>query len=353
MCNTLKFLTIALFKFFKSAFMTSSTSSTSSTNTATVLVLGASGRLGTACTTAFANAGWQVIAQMRKPATQKLPEGVSALVTGELPDARSTAKLHNVDVVVHAMNPAYTNAAWTTHVPAMMKSAIEIAQSLNACLMFPGNVYNFGADMPKLLSESTPQRPTTVKGRLRADAELALRHATQTSDLRSVVIRAGDFFGSGTGSMFDQVTVSKIKKGTFTYSGPLDVATPWAYLPDLAQTFVRAAERRDQLEKFEVLHFAGHHISGHDWLAALLPLAAAHRWVPDGQALKTAALPWPVMRAIALFNPALASLVEMRYLAKTPHALDNTRLRRLIGEEPHTPLAAAAARALADLGLLR
>ena len=293
---------------------------------------------------------------MRKPATQKLPDGVSALVTGDMPDIKSTAKLQNIDVVVHAMNPAYTNAAWTTHVPAMMASAIEIALSLNACLMFPGNVYNFGEDMPKtpkMLDESTLQRPTTVKGKLRVDAELALKHATQTSDLRAVVIRAGDFFGSGTGSMFDQVTVSKIKKGRFTHSGPLDVVTPWAYLPDLAQTFVRAAERRDELEKFEVLHFAGHQINGHDWLGVLQSLAVANGWVANGQLLKTAALPWPVMRVIALFNPTLASVVEMRYLAKTPHALSNTRLRRLLGEEPHTPLAAAAERALADLGWLR
>ena len=210
--------------------------------TSTVLILGATGRLGAACTKAFAGAGWQVIAQTRKPTTGKLPDGVSALVTGDSPCSRSTAKLHHVDVVVHAMNPAYTNAAWVAHVPAMMASNIEIAQSLNATLMFPGNVYNFGAGMPGSLDETAAQIPTTVKGKLRVDVELELECATQTSELRATVIRAGDFFGGGHGSMFDQVTVSKIRKGTFTRSGPIDVRTPWAYLPDLAQTFVRVAE---------------------------------------------------------------------------------------------------------------
>ena len=151
--------------------------------------------------------------------------------------------------------------------------------------------------------------------------------------------------------MFDQVSVSKIKKGTFTHSGPLDVATPWAYLPDLAQTFVAVAKQRQQLADFEVLHFAGHNINGRDWLGALQPLAVANRWVANGQALETAALPWRVMRVIGLFNPALESLAEMRYLAETPHALDNTRLRKLIGTEPHTPLAQATAGALTELGL--
>jgi nucleoside-diphosphate-sugar epimerase len=320
------------------------------TSTSTVLILGASGRLGAACTGAFADAGWQVIAQLRKPATQKLPDGVYPLVTGNSPCDRSTAKLQNVDVVVHAMNPAYTNPAWMTHVPAMMASSIEIAQSLNATLMFPGNVYNFGADMPETLNESTPHRPHTVKGKLRVDAELALERATQASALRAIVIRAGDFFGSGSGSMFDQVTVSKIRKGTFTRSGPIDIRTPWAYLPDLAQTFVRVAEQRQQLAAFEVLHFAGHAINGRDWLRALQPLATANGWLANWQTLKTATLPWSAMRVMALFNLELASLVEMRYLHSTPHALDNTRLRKLIGAEPHTPLAKAAANALTELG---
>lgn len=323
------------------------------TSTSTVLILGASGRLGAACTTAFADAGWQVMAQTRKLAVQKLPDGVYPLVTGDLPSNRSTAKLQNVDVVVHAMNPAYTNPAWIAHVPAMMKSAIDIAQSLRATLIFPGNVYNFGADMPDTLDESTPYRPTTVKGKLRVDAELALERATQVSVLRAIVIRAGDFFGYGSGSMFDRVIVSKIRKGTFTHAGPIDVRTPWAYLPDLAQTFVRVAERRRQLAAFEVLHFAGHAANGHDWLRALQPLATANGWLTDWQALKTAALPWPVMRVMAVFSPELASLVEMRYLQSTPHALDNTRLRKLIGAEPHTPLGQATANSLTRLGWIQ
>ena len=321
------------------------------TKASAVLILGATGRLGAACARAFAGAGWRVIAQSRRAATQPALSGVTAWVTGKgAIDSTSTA-LQSVDVVIHAMNPAYTQAAWTTSQPAMMQDAIDLAQSLNALLMFPGNVYNFGAGMPEQLNEDTPQRPTTVKGRLRMESELALRQATQASALRAVVIRAGDFFGSGRGAMFDQVTVSKIAKGVFTHAGPLNIATPWAYLPDLAQTFVQVAQRCHQLPQFEVLHFAGHTLSGHDWLAALQPLAVANEWVAPAQTLKTAALPWPVMRAIGWVSPSFASLVEMRYLHSTAHALDNRRLCKWIGSEPHTPLAVAAARALADLGL--
>jgi nucleoside-diphosphate-sugar epimerase len=325
-------------------------------DSSTVLILGAHGRLGSACVQAFDDAGWQVIAQQRKPAGQASAQTshprIQTLVTGAAPVSQLANSLPTVDVVVHAMNPAYTNAAWVQHVPGMMDSAITLASALKATLIFPGNVYNFGRHMPPVLTENLSQHPTSVKGRLRAEIEQKLRCATQATGLRAVVIRAGDFFGSGRGSWFDQVLTSKLQRGTFTYPGPLDVATPWAYLPDLAKTFVRVAGHRQQLPDFETLHFAGHQLSGADWLRALQPLAEAQGWGAAGQPLKTASLPWSLIRAVGLVNSSWASLAEVRYLYQTPHALGNAGLVKLLGAEPHTALPEAAAQALAELGLL-
>lgn len=316
-----------------------------------VLVLGASGRFGAACAKAFADAGWRVIAQQRKRVHVSSAAGIETLVTGGAPIAGLLGTLPKIDVVVHAMNPAYTDAAWTEHVPVMMESAIFLASALGATLMFPGNVYNFGAGMPVLLSETTPQYPTTVKGRLRLSAEQRLLEASEKSGLRAVVIRAGDFYGGGTGSWLDRVIASKLHRGTFTYPGPLDTATPWAYLPDLAQTFLRVAEQRHKLAGLETLHFSGHSLTGHDWLRVLQPLAQKQGWVRPDKTLKTAGLPWPLIRALGLVSGEWASLADMRYLFQTPHALDNVRLHALIGDEPHTPFAGAAAAALDELGI--
>lgn len=63
-------------------------------------------------------------------------------------------------------------------------------------------------------------------------------------------------------------------------------------------------------------------------------------------------LPWPLLRLAGLVAPTFAALADMRYLWSTPHRLDNTRLRALIGDEPHTPFDQAVRQALADLGLV-
>lgn len=328
--------------------MHTTTTTATATNPNTVLILGARGRFGLSTARAFAQAGWRVLGQTRPQA--KVPHDAAIEWLGiDLQDTQSlAAAAQGATVVVHALNPAYTNKAWQTQVLPMTDAAIAITRKLGATLMVPGNVYNFGTGMPAVLREDTPQRARTVKGQVRIEMEARLRQ----SGVRSVVIRAGDFFGGGTGTWFDTAMVKDIRKGVFTYPGAPEVSRAWAYLPDLARSFVAVAQKRDQLPAFEVLHFAGHRITGQRWLDVLAPLAQSQQWGKPGAALKMAGLPWPVIRMGALVVPTWAALLEMRYLWQTPHALANDKLAALIGPEPSTPLPQAVQAALVDLGLL-
>ncbi len=318
----------------------------------TVLILGARGRFGLAAARAFADAGWKVLGQMRPgaqvPAEARSDSRIQWLAT-DLSETTSLAQAAaGAAVVVHALNPVYTHKAWKAQVLPMTDAAIEVARVLQATLMVPGNIYNFGANMPAVLREDTPQAAHTIKGQIRIDMEAQL----QRSGVRTIVIRAGDFFGSGNGTWFDQVIVKDLQKGVFTYPGTKDVATAWAYLPDLARTFVSVAAKRAQLPAFEVLHFAGHSVTGQQWLDALSPTAQSQGWVRQGVILQFSALPWPLIRLGALLLPTWAALAEMRYLWHTPHALGNDKLLALLGNEPRTPFNRAAQTALVDLGLM-
>ena len=319
--------------------------------TSTVLILGGRGRFGLAAAQAFDAAGWRVLAQMRPGAT--VPPEASKNIEWlglALADTQGLASAaRGANVVVHALNPrAYTVRAWQAEVLPMADAALEVARALQATLMVPGNVYNFGSDMPPLLAEATPQRATSAKGRIRVLMEQRL----QNSGVRCIVIRAGDFFGSGVNSWLDLFVAKDLKKARITYPGPAHVPTAWAYLPDLARSFVAVAERRAQLPAFDVLHFKGYSLTGAQWQAALELIAHAQGWLKPGGRLTFASVPWWAMRLGAWVVPMWASVLEMRYLWNTPHALDNTKLVALIGAEPHTPLDVALQQSLRALGML-
>ena len=315
----------------------------------TVLILGARGRFGLATARAFADAGWRVVAQMRSGAVAPMSYPGIEWINADLTETELLATAaKDASVVVHALNPAYTHKAWRAEVLPMMDNAIAVARSLGAALMMPGNVYNFGASMPAVLQEDTPQTAQTVKGQIR----IAMEQKLERSGVRGIVIRSGDFFGSGTGTWFDAVSVKDIRTGAFTSPGGLNKATAWAYLPDLAQTFVAVAQERARLKSFEVLHFQGASLSAQRWLDLLTPIAREQAWLKPKQSVKFKRMPWLAIRLGAVFVPSWAALLEMRYLWDTPHLLDNARLRQLIGREPRTPLDQAVRQSLGDLGFL-
>ena len=307
----------------------------------TVLILGAAGRIGQVMALAFANAGWQVRAQARKalPAALQGHTRVQPVMCNATDVAALTAAAQGASVIVNALNPLYTE--WERLAQPLADSALAVARASGALLMLPGNVYNFGREMPALLTAATPEVGNTPKARIRIETERRLAVAANDG-VDSVVIRAGDFFGGpGRGTWFDMGLLTKIGKARLVYPGPDDVAHAWAYLPDLAQAFVRVAERREQLRGHHRLHFAGHTLTGQAMREALEHVT--------GQALRPAGMPWGLIRLAAPFVPMWRELLVMRYLWQRPHALDDAALRALIGNVPQTPLPQALRSALIAL----
>jgi nucleoside-diphosphate-sugar epimerase len=316
-----------------------------------VLVLGAAGRLGQALAAAFADAGWQVLAQARKP----LPPVLAGRVTAVRADAHDTATLvaaaRGASVVVNALNPLYTQ--WHRLALPLARAGVRVAGELGALLLFPGNVYNFGRELPPLLTTGTPEVANTRKAAIRMAIEAELGQAAGTG-LDSVVLRAGDFFGgAGPGTWLDIAIAKDLAKGRVTYPGVLDAPHAWAYLPDYAAAFVALAEKRVRepgvFKGHTRLHFEGHGFTGAQLIDELQALA--------GRPLQVRRMPWGLLRAAGLAVPMLRAVAEMRYLWQRPHRLDGRSLQAALGEEaarrlPHTPLRAALACALEDMQAL-
>ncbi len=309
-----------------------------------VLVLGANGRFGQAAVMAFAAAGWQVLAQARKAPTTVLPAQARHTALALHDTAALATAAAGASVVVHAINPPYTR--WQQELLPAARLGMDVAERLGARFMLPGNVYNFGEGMPALLREDTPQRPSTAKGRLRCELEAEM-HIRAAGGLHGVLIRAGDFFGSGTGSWLDLAIVKSLRQGKLVYPGPTDVPHAWAYVPDLARAFVAVAER-DQTAPFARYAFAGHTLTGAQLLAGVERAAAALGLAPP-RPWRHGTMPWALLRAGAWLLPTWREVLEMQYLWRVPHALDDRALQAAAGPLPATPIDTALRAALIAL----
>ena len=304
-----------------------------------ILVLGAAGRLGFAAAEAFRDAGWSVKGLVRPNTGWRAPRGIDVIETNDRAVAVKEAR--GTDIVLHALNAPYTG--WAQHALPLAYSAIEAAEQSGATLIFPGNVYNYGAGMPPVLNEATPMQPTSRKGKLRDEVELRLREASDRG-VRTIILRAGDFFGRGRGSWFDLVLIKELAKNRITYPGPLDVVHEWAYLPDYIDALIRLAGIRATLGPFETFGFPGHAVTGQEFVTAIAKAS--------GRALKVGHINWWMMRTVGSIWKMGRELTEIGYLWQVPHRIDGSKLAAAIGQVPHTPLETAVTRSLRELGAI-
>jgi len=310
-------------------------------NTAkTALILGATGGAGGEIATALLRHGWTVRALVRNAARPGLDPRIDwregdAMRADDVMQAAA-----GVNVLVHAVNPpGYRD--WDKLVLPMLDHSLAAARANAARLVLPGTVYNYGPDALPLLAEDDPQQPLTRKGAIRVAMERRLAEAT---DLRSLVLRCGDFFGPRAGNNWFAAMVKPGRRvRALLYPGRRGLPHAWAYLPDVGETVARLLERERELERFARFHFAGHHVDE----AALL---AAMRRATGNAALPLRAFPWWLTKLAAPFSVLLRELGEMRYLWREPLQLDNRRLQAWLGAEPHTPLDQAVVATLRGLG---
>lgn len=311
----------------------------------TMLILGATGGIGGEVTHAALRRGWTVRALNRQ--AQRMGSdrrGIEWIQGDAMNEADVVAAAHGVDVIVHAVNPpAYKN--WALWVLPMLRNTLSAARQTGARIVLPGTLYNYGPETFPVIAENAPQRPRTRKGAIRVQMETLLREAS-SQGVRSLIVRAGDYFGPKAGNnWFSQMVTAGRPVSHVTRIGKAGVGHQWAYLPDVAETMLRLLEIEDRLNDVENIHMAGH------WDDTGMRMVEAVQRVV-AKPVSVRAFPWWLLACIWPFVRLLRELHEMRYLWMRPIRLDNARLLELLGTEPHTELDGAIEASLIGIGCL-
>ena len=172
----------------------------------------------------------------------------------------------------------------------MIENSISAARASGARILLPGTIYNYGPDAFPTLREDSPQNPLTRKGQIRVAMERRLQ-AAAGGGVRSLIVRAGDFFGPIAGNnWFSQGLVKPGQAVTsILYPGRHGTGHAWAYLPDLAEAMAQLADRESTLGTFERFHFAG------QWDADGTQMTNAVRAVVGSPNIPVRSFPWPLL----------------------------------------------------------
>ena len=276
--------------------------------TQTALVLGASGGFGGQVALALQAAGWRVNRYQRGTDMVAAARGAGLIVNGLNP-------------------PGYHN--WKTLIPEITASVLAAGKASGATLLVPGNVYPYGME-PGPWNADTPHRPTSRKGRIRAEMEAQYRAAAAQGQ-RTILLRGGDFLLPEAPQMvMNRVILGQVAKGKITTLGDPDALHAYAYLPDMARAAVGLVALGDALPAYADIPFAGHAFTISDLAARISRLT--------GRPMRIKRFPLWLFTVTSPFWELARELREMLYLNSFPHHLDPAPLRRWLPDWQDTPL---------------
>ncbi|SER98529.1 NAD-dependent epimerase/dehydratase family protein [Salisediminibacterium halotolerans] len=294
-----------------------------------VLVLGASGGIGSALVQELVGRGIHVRAFARDEAKMKdihaERDGKVRYIPGNalvLNDILHAA--HSVDTIFHAISFPYED--WQENHMLCLKNVLEAASTNQANLVFADNIYAYGPSPGYKLKESNSKNPQTNKGKLR----LAMEQEIEKSPVPSIIAHLPDVFGPRAENTILNITFEDVANNkSARFIGPLDQPREFLYTKDAAKALAELA-----------LH---DHAYNQYWnIPPLKPVTGNQlihiiKSVTDYQ--KSArTMSKSMLNMIGLFQPTVREMKEMFYLTDQPVFIDGKKYEDHIGPLPHTPL---------------
>jgi nucleoside-diphosphate-sugar epimerase len=220
--------------------------------------------------------------------------------------------------------PAYHR--WPTDWPPLGAALIRAAELSGAVLVTTANLYGYGqVDGP--MTEDSPLRPSTVKGRVRAKLWTDALTAHEAGRIRTAEVRSSDYLGAHTISPFSVMVLPKVLTGRRAQA-PADLDAPhsWTYAGDVARTLIAVADDENAWGR-------PWHVPTPDPLS-VRALAARAAELAGAPHPRVGTMPAIALRLAGLFNPAARAMVETQYQWRRPFVLDSTAATVAFGIKP-------------------
>ena len=286
------------------------------------VVLG-TGAIGRAIAEELLKRGEAVRMISRSGKMDEIPLGTDVVAADLYDHASVREATRGAKVVYQAAQPPYQE--WTQKFPLLQKSILDGLAGSDAKLVLIENMYMYGDTDGKPMTEDTPYRAHTRKGRVRAEISQAAFAAHQAGRLRVTAGRGGNFFGPwGTDStMGARVFYPLLRGKPAQLIGRADLPHTHTYVKDFGAALVILGEREEA--DGQVWHVPSDQPTMSQ--AELVRLFAEEA----GVEAKMSSMGKTMMAIGGLFIPEAKETVEMMYEFDKPFIIDSSKFEKTFG----------------------
>jgi nucleoside-diphosphate-sugar epimerase len=281
-------------------------------------ILGAGGPVSNALAPVLAANGQQLRLVSRRP----LSVGGNTSWTGaDLKDYESLKKAAAGSSIIYmCAGLKYDKAVWKEEWPVIMRNLIRLTKDTGARLIFFDNVYMYGR-VNGPMKETTPNRPASVKGEVRAAVADMLLNEVASGSIRASLVRAADFYGTGgSNSFFDMMVLKRLIDGQKPqWLGNPDTLHSFTFIPDTAQALAALGANPESDNQIWHLPTAPA-ITGRRFIE----LAAAQ----FGADPRFSTVNKLMLQLIGVFNKLIGETAEMYYQYRYDYAFDSSKFEQ-------------------------
>ncbi|MQY28446.1 NAD-dependent epimerase/dehydratase family protein [Nocardia aurantia] len=236
------------------------------------------------------------------------------LVIGDTTDIdRMTAVAEGAETLINTSWAPYDR--WPAEFPQIGVGVLTAAERTGAGYVSLSNNYGYGIVNGRYI-EDMPMAPVSVKGAVRARMWLDALAAHEAGRVRATEVRAADFIGRNSGSVYSMLVVPALLAGErVAFPGDLDATKSWSYIGDVAATL--AAVARDERAWGRAWHVPSSEISVRDMTDRIAAAAGLEKPVLESMSLTD--LAWA-----GCDDSVTAEFVEMFYSYDRPDLFDST-----------------------------
>ena len=233
--------------------------------------------------------------------------------------------LAGASVVYQCAQPAYTR--WAQEFPQLQTGILDATVRAGADLVIADNLYMYGDPNGAVITETSPENPTTNKGRLRKTMADAAVQAHREGQLRVAISRPADYFGPGHDQSSKAIFGNAARGRAMQFFGRMDAPHTLSYLPDAAAAMAALGTTE-----------AGW---GSVWIPPVQPAVtqqelAERVWSAAGNSgrPKVRVTGEGAIRLVGLVVPVVREFAEMSYQYEKPFVVDSSRFESTFGAAP-------------------
>lgn len=224
----------------------------------------------------------------------------------------------------------YKAKVWQKLWPVVMRNVIAVCKKHKTKLVFFDNIYMYNPEKIGLMTEETEIRPSSKKGKVRAEIAKMILDEIDAGKLEALIARAADFYGPGiNNSVLNEMTFKNFKAGKkANWFARLDTKHNFTYTPDAA---VATAFLGNTNEAYgQVWHLpTAEAYTGKQWIEMIAKEMGVEPKIQLASKF--------IVSLMGLFNSVMKEIVEMLYQYDRDYVFDSSKIETVYKIKP-TPV---------------